>query len=196
MTSVFIRPLTPLGMANAQWESIGYTSESFLAFYQECIEYLLEINKRGCFISEGHAAIMLAKILYGDGVNYMELRSPCGASIGQMEFYHDGAVYTCDEGRMLAEMGDASFRLGSCDNSYEELITSPVCKATCAASVLECIPGCCDCVYQPYCGQCPVINLALDGDIFPIDSSNYRCRIYKGMLDVLFGVLQKMTRRK
>ena len=102
-----------------------------------------------------------------------------------------GGMDTCDEGRMLAEMGDFSFQLGTVADSYETFITSPACKATCAASVLECIPECCDCTYQPYCGQCPVINLALDGDIFPTNSQNYRCQIYKGMLDILFGILQK-----
>ena len=191
MTSVFIRPLTPLGMAHVQWDNIGYSPDMFLAFYQECITCLLEINKGGQFISEGHASIMLSKILFGEGLNYMELRSPCGASVGQMAFYYDGSVYTCDEGRMLAEMGDSSFQLGTVADSYETLITSPACKATCAASVLECIPECCDCTYQPYCGQCPVINLALDGDIFPTNSQNYRCQIYKGILDILFGILQK-----
>lgn len=191
MASVFIRPLTPLGMAHVQWESIGYSPEMFLAFYRECITYLLEVNKGGQFISEGHVSIMLTKILFGEGMNYMELRSPCGASIGQMAFYYDGAVYTCDEGRMLAEMGNNSFRLGTVEDTYDSLITSPACKAACAASVLESIPECCDCVYQPYCGQCPVINLALDGDIFPTNSQNYRCKIYKGMLDILFGILQK-----
>lgn len=190
MTSVFLRPLTPLGMARVQWESIGYSPEMFLSFYRECIAYLLEINKGGQFISEGHASIMLTKILYGEGLNYMELRSPCGASIGQMAFYHDGSVYTCDEGRMLAEMGDDSFRLGTVEDTYETLISSPSCKAACAASVLESIPECCNCVYQPYCGQCPVINFALDGDIFPTNSQNYRCQIYKGILDTLFDILR------
>lgn len=190
MTSIFIRPLTPLGAANEGWNEIGYLPEEFVGFYRECLQYLLQVNRNGRYISEGHARIFLSKIFYGDAVNYMELRSPCGASIGQMAFYHDGNVYTCDEGRMLAEMGDQSFKIGTLDNTYDELIDSPVCKTACAASVLECLPECCDCVYQPYCGVCPVINYALSGDVFAKAPRNFRCQLYQGMLDVIFEILQ------
>lgn len=189
MHSVFLRPLTPLGAASVKWEQIGYSPEEFVAFYRNCLQYLLKINKEGYFISEGHAKIFLSKIFYGDAVNYMELRSPCGASIGQMAFYHDGNVYTCDEGRMLAEMGDPVFRLGTLDNSYNELVESPACKTACVASVLENLPECCDCVYQPYCGVCPVINYALEKDVFAKAPGNSRCRTYQGMLDAIFDLL-------
>jgi hypothetical protein len=30
----------------------------------------------------------------------LELRSPCGAGIGQLLYNYDGKVYTCDEGRI------------------------------------------------------------------------------------------------
>ena len=53
----------------------------------------------------------------------MELRSPCGAAMGQMAYYYNGNVYTCDEGRMLAEMGNSAFCLGSAlKNDYNELM--------------------------------------------------------------------------
>lgn len=191
MDMIFIRPLTPLGMASLQWKDIGYLPEEFLRFYQECIDYLLYINKTGKYIAEGHASILLSKILFGEGLNYMELRSPCGATIGQMAFYCDGKVYTCDEARMLAEMGNDMFLLGTVDDTYNKLVDTPVCKAACASSLLECIPECCDCVYQPYCGQCPVVNLALGGDIFPREARSYRCQIYQGILDILFSILYK-----
>jgi hypothetical protein len=29
-----------------------------------------------------------------------------GAGIGQMSYYYNGNVYTCDEGRMMGESGD------------------------------------------------------------------------------------------
>lgn len=189
MSSIFIRPLTPLGAANTKWNKIGYSPEQFVAFYKKCLNYLLEVNKSGHFLSEGHARIFLSKILYGNAVNYMELRSPCGASIGQMAFYYDGNVYTCDEGRMLAEMGDTAFQLGTLENSYDELIDSSICKAACTASVLESLPECYSYVYQPYCGVCPVINYALEKDIFPKNPRNTRCRIYSGMLDAIFDLL-------
>jgi radical SAM protein with 4Fe4S-binding SPASM domain len=188
---LFIRPLTPLGMAQNTWHEIGYQAEEFVAFYTKCIKYILSLNKNGIFFREGHATIWLRKILGNYQENYMELRSPCGASVGQIAFYCNGNIYTCDEGRMLAEMGNEMFLLGNVNSSaYTDLMDSTTTKATCSASILETIPGCCDCVYQPYCGTCPVINLAIDGNIFPRSAWHYRCKIYSGMLDTLFSCLE------
>ena len=121
----------------------------------------------------------------------MELRSPCGGGIGQLAYFADGRIFTCDEGRMLAEMGNDAFLLGNVFTStYSSLVTGAACKTVCAASTLETIPTCCDCVYHPYCGICPVINYAMEGDIFPRSSNTYRCKIYKGMLNTLFEVLK------
>ncbi len=191
LNSVFLRPLTPLGVAQKNWDTIGYTPDQFIEFYRICIDYLLELNKNGTYISEGHASIFLGKILFSDSANYMELRSPCGAGIGQMAFNYDGGVYTCDEARMLAEQEDESFRLGTVDSKYDELIDNEVCKTVCSASVLDSIPECCECVYQPYCGTCPVVNYALYGDIFVKTPNNYRCRLYKGILNVLFSIIRR-----
>jgi len=44
-------------------------------------------------------------------------------------------------------------------------------------------------VYVPYCGTCPVINLAESGDVFPRPGS-YRCKLYEGMLDAVFSRLR------
>jgi His-Xaa-Ser system radical SAM maturase HxsB len=184
---IFIRPLTPLGKATVNWNEIGYTPDEFNEFYYAAFEEVLNINKTGGFMREDHAAILLSRIS-GEFVNYMELRSPCGAGIGQMAYFADGNVFTCDEGRMLYEMGYDTFRLGSVyENKYNELIESGVCKTVCASSILETIPSCCDCVYQPYCGTCPVVSYAHDNDVIEKKPRGYRCRIYSGILDYLFS---------
>lgn len=188
--SLFLRPLTRLGAASRCWNEIGYSADEFIHFYQDGLAAILELNKQGIPLSESHASIFLSKILNGRSPNYMELRSPCGASIGQVAFTPNGDVYTCDEGRMLAEMGDNSFRLGNVyENGYNDWMNCSVCKAVCSASLLETLPGCCDCVYQPYCGVCPIINYALEGSLTPSVPNNDRCRIYRGMLDSLFSYL-------
>lgn len=190
LKSLFIRPLTPLGYAKEHWDTIGYTAEEFIYFYNEILDIILDYNMRGIHIVEGHAAIFLRKILSQYSDNYMELRSPCGASIGQMAYYYDGNIYTCDEGRMIAEMGIPEFRLGDVEaENYDELMESQVCKITCQASILESIPNCCDCVYHPYCGVCPVVNYALENNIYSREANNYKCKIYKGMLDAIFDRL-------
>ncbi len=188
--SIFIRPLTRLGTAARVWDEIGYTAEEFIEFYKKSLLYILELNKQGVDICENHAVIFLKKILAGISENYMELRSPCGAAIGQVAYFYDGNVFTCDEGRMLYEMGDDAFKLGNVfENDYDELMQSPVCKAMCVSSCLESQLNCCDCVYQPYCGTCPVVNLAQEKDLFFKNQNAFRCKIYGGMLDTIFEIL-------
>ena len=189
--NIFIRPLTPLGMAHSEWERIGYSAKDFITFYANAFEYILQKNIEGYHLSEGHASIFLRKILQGYSYNYMELRSPCGASVGQIAYYYDGEIYTCDEGRMLAEMGDKSFCLGSVNSYYGEMMDSPVCKAVCSASTLESAPTCSSCVYQPYCGTCPVINYALYGDVISKYPNSFRCQIFGGILNILFSKLKQ-----
>ena len=189
-TSIFLRPLTPLGFAKEDWAQVGYTSEEFLAFYRVALQEIIRLCQQGTDLQEQHATIFLRKILCCEGQNYMELRSPCGAGIGQLAYYWNGDIYTCDEARMVAEAGDPAFRLGNVKiSNYKDLIQSKVCKAVCEASMLETIPGCSDCTYQVYCGVCPVINYALTGDIFSKSVGGYRCEIYRGILDYLFTLL-------
>lgn len=192
MTQIFLRPLTPLGFAAEDWKLIGYTPEEFLAFYRTCFEEILKINREGTLFKEQHACIFLQKILHGFSTNYMELRSPCGAGVGQLAYYYDGSIYTCDEARMVAEGGNQAFWLGDVYHStLNDLVQGKTCRATCSASILETLPGCSDCVYQPYCGVCPVIHLASHGDIFAKETNGYRCKVYRGILDYLFELLHQ-----
>lgn len=191
LNSVFLRPLTPLGFAKTDWESIGYTPKEFMDFYKVAFDEILKLNKNGILFIEQHAVYFLRKILTGNSDNYMELRSPCGAGLGQLAYYYNGDIYTCDEARMVAEAGNEAFKLGNVFTSgYKELIDNKVCKATCSASILEAIPGCCDCAYHPYCGVCPVINYALYGNLFVNKVNEYRCQIYGGILEFLFDLLR------
>lgn len=191
---IFLRPLTRLGAAARCWEQIGYEANQFLTFYRTALNRIIEYNLRGVPLKEYHASIFLSKILYGQSVNYMELRSPCGAGIGQIAITANGNVYTCDEGRMMAEMGDEAFCLGNVfENDYFEWIQSSNCQAICSASLLDTLPGCCDCVYKPYCGVCPVINYAINGSITQVCAE--RCKIYKGILNILFEYIIKNDER-
>lgn len=188
--NIFIRPLTPLGRAHNYWNEIGYTAGEFLNFYHTALLELLRINRAGYFLAENHASMLMKKI-NGISLNYMELRSPCGASLGQLAYYADGNIYTCDEGRMLGEMGDNSFLLGNVFQSdYNSVINNVLCKTVCCSSVLESIPSCCDCVYQPYCGVCPVVTYATEGDILEKHPRSYKCEIYSGIFRMVFSILK------
>lgn len=191
-TSLFLRPLTPLGCAANAWDKIGYTPNEYIDFYRRCMEEILKQNQNGKYISEGTASILFSKVLHQNPVNYMELRSPCGAGTGQLCYFPTGDVFTCDEGRMAYEMGSDAFRLGNVfESSMEDILQSSNCRTVCKTSVLESIPECCDCVYQPYCGICPVINLELYNDMLPKSAGSWRCSIFKGIQDELFQILKE-----
>lgn len=190
--AIFLRPLNPFGFAKNQAERFGYPGRAFLAFYREAFDYILDLNRRGTEILERLAAIFLTKILTPDDPNYMDIRSPCGAGIGQIAYNHDGSIFTCDEGRMVYQMGDEAFLIGRADaNSLEEVVTHDTVKALAMASCLDSIPGCAECAYKPYCGTCPVFNYTEQGNIFPQNPTNDRCAIYMGVQDHLFRYLME-----
>ena len=92
---------------------------------------------------------------------------------------------------MLSEMGDQSFLLGNVmDNSFNDAVTSPVCAVVCKASIVEALPKCAQCVYQPYCGVCPVVNYASTNSLYESNSRDFRCTVSKGIMQILFDILE------
>lgn len=191
--NIFLRPLTPLGMAVKTWEKIGYTPQEFLDFYKKSLDYILDLNKKSDIpFREMTATYMLTKILTEKDPNYFELRSVCGAGIGQMLYNYDGDIYTCDEGRMT---GDDMFKLGNVTDDYKDVIDCPTVKTMCMASCLDNLP-CDHCAYKPYCGTCPIVNHAETGNIFPQLSNSTRCVINKGIFDYLFEKIKDEKNKK
>ena len=192
---VFLRFVHPIGAAEKSMRHIGYTAEEYVDFYRKALDYIIEINKNGTHFYEVMARILLLKILTGQDPNYMDIRSPCGAGIGQIIYHYNGAVYTCDEGRMLAAGGDESFKISSNVDqfTFDQLGKSSVVKSCCAASCQDVMPGCSECAYKPYCGTCPVINHKLEGHIYR--KSAYLCGIRAGTLDIIFKHLKNPVSR-
>jgi uncharacterized protein len=191
LRAVALRTLDPFGFAKPLWPKLGYTADEFMAFWRETLDYCVEKNLAGEQIVEKNAAMFLTKMLTPRDPNHMDWRSPCGAAIGQIAYNYDGEVYTCDEGRMVAEMGDPLFRVGTTREGYEDWIRSDTVRAVTAASTLESQPYCSTCAYKPYCGVCPVYNYVAQGDIWGQMTSNDRCRTSMGMQDYLFQRLHQ-----
>lgn len=181
--TISIRPLSPFGRAIDNWEDIHYSADDFLLYYKECMEQIENLNNEREF-SESFSNIILDK-LNGKVVNYPDLRSPCGAGVGQIAYNWNGFVYTCDEGRMLSNQGIEKFRMGTVDNSYEELIESNAVFETCASSCLEAHKICKDCVYHSICGICPVYNYKQQGDLVGNPPEMDRCKILMGQMEYL-----------
>lgn len=190
--AIFLRPLNPFGFAKGQAERLGYSGDDFLKFYREAFDYILEMNLQGVEILERLAAIFLTKFLTPDDPNFLDIRSPCGAGIGQIAYNYDGSIFTCDEGRMVYQMGDDAFYIGNVGSmTLEDVVTHDVVKSLAVASCLDGIPGCATCAYKPYCGTCPVYNYSEQGNIFPQNPTNDRCKIYMGVQDHLFSYLMR-----
>jgi His-Xaa-Ser system radical SAM maturase HxsB len=164
--SIFLRPLSPFGFAARSVRSNAYTMDEFLAFYFDALDYVISLNQRGVPIVESYAQLLLTKILTPFATGYTDLQSPAGAGIAAVAFNYDGDVYVSDEARMLAEMGDHTFRLGNVHrDDYRAVFGGEVLRHIVESSILESIPGCSDCALQPFCGADPLFHYAMQGDI-------------------------------
>lgn len=195
LEEIFLRPLAPIGYAKKHWDLIGYSPEDFLKFYEEALRYIIGKSAAGAQIKEKFAQMLLMKTLKHEDSGYLDMRCPCGASIGQLAYNYNGDVYTCDEGRMVGWLGDDIFKVGTVRDKYETVVSNATTKAVCASSNLESQPSCFRCAYKPYCGVCPVYNYETQGSIWGRMPSNYRCRLMTGVLDLLFGLLQEAKSR-
>ncbi|MDD5656021.1 MAG: His-Xaa-Ser system radical SAM maturase HxsB [Elusimicrobia bacterium] len=187
LEGVFLRPLSPIGYAKRVWGEIGYGAREYVDFYRRALDYILEINLRGRPFVERMAAMLAMKILRRNDPNFLDCRSPCGAGIGQLAYNYDGDVYTCDEGRMVAQQGDRSFRVGNVfTHTYQDLAASPAWRGCCLASLLDAQPACSRCAYKPYCGVCPVYNYEAQGSLWGCLPRNMHCQVFRGIFDLLF----------
>ncbi|MEI7529974.1 MAG: His-Xaa-Ser system radical SAM maturase HxsB [Elusimicrobiota bacterium] len=191
LSSVFIGPPAPIGFARAAWDRIGCDAGEFLGFYRKSLKRVVELNKKGVFLKEKTAFLILKKVLGFRDNKYVDLRCPCGAGLGQLAYNFNGDVYTCDEARMLAWQGDGLFKAGNVfKDTYPRIISSGAVKACAAASSLDSQPMCARCVWRPYCGTCPVYNYQIQGSLWGYMPDNGRCRILKGVFEMVFGLLE------
>lgn len=183
---IFLRPLSPYGFAiKTKWIR-AYDEADWLKFYFEGLDYIVELNKRGIPFREFYAATILAKMLTPFQPGFVDLMSPAGIGIGALVYNYDGGVYASDESRMLAEMGDETFKLGMVYDSYESLITSDKLLDPLDASFAASAPMCSDCAFEPYCGADPVYHHATQGDFVGRKPESGFCKrnmaIFKGLI--------------
>jgi len=161
---IFLRPISPYGFAIRTQRHTGYEVDLFIEFYKKALDHIIDLNRQGRAMTEVYAQILLTKILTPFPTGYVDLQSPAGAATGVVVYNYDGDVYASDESRMLAEMGDQSLRLGNIHaDSYEDLFGGELARRLVDESVVESLPGCSDCAFQPYCGADPVENYATQG---------------------------------
>jgi len=189
MTSIFLRELNPYGYAAKSEKALGYDTAAFIEFFRDAVNYIIELNRRGTTFSENFTALLLRKILTPFGVGFVDLQSPTGEGFGVVLYNHDGGVYASDESRMLAEMGDETFRLGSVEATYQDLFFGDTMQLIAAAGCAEALPGCSDCVFVPYCGADPVRHYRTQGDLIGHRPSSSFCRKHKAIFEFIFDLL-------
>ena len=162
---IFLRPLSPFGDAIKTKAFDRYTTARWVEFYKEGLAYILELNRKGYPLVEAYSAILLTRILTNHGAGFVDLQSPAGIGIAGIIFNYDGDVYASDEGRMAAEQGDRSFRLGNImTDSYENIMLSDNLLVPLAESLPESAPMCNECAFLPLCGADPLYHHATQKD--------------------------------
>lgn len=160
---IFLRPISPYGFATRA-KTAAYDAVQFLHFYTTALRHIIELNRTGTPFMEVYAQIILRKMLTPFPTGYVDLQSPAGLGIGCVVYNYDGDVYASDEGRMLAEMQDDSFRLGNVHRQdYSEIFGGSLLRSLVEQSCAETLPGCSDCAFVPYCGSDPTFHWATQG---------------------------------
>src|ERR1700756_946852 len=102
----------------------------------------------------------------------------------------DGSVFASDEGRMLAETGDNTFRLGHvAEDNYRSLILSDRLIEQISSSLTQCAPECSTCVFESHCGADPIYHHATQGDALGIKPLSAFCVRQKGVMSLLLDIL-------
>jgi His-Xaa-Ser system radical SAM maturase HxsB len=189
--SIFLRPISPYGFATKNERKNHYDADSFLLFYKKALDRIISYNLKGTFFREDYASIILKKILTPFPVGYVDLQSPAGMVNNVIVFNYDGMIYASDEARMLAEMNDFTFQLGSLDtHSYQEIFYGDKVRAIAESWTNESLPGCSDCAFQAYCGADPVHNYATQGDMFGHRPTSSFCRRNMDIMDHLLSLME------
>jgi His-Xaa-Ser system radical SAM maturase HxsB len=162
---VFLRPISPYGFALRRRGGAGYGVQRWLSFYEAGLDHIIDLNRRGVPIVEAYTAIVAKKMFTNDDPGYVDLTSPAGIGLGALVYNYDGDVYASDEGRMLAEMSDHTFRLGNVHrSSYRDIMLSDQLLQPLQESFTLSAPMCSTCAFEPYCGADPVFHHTTMGD--------------------------------
>lgn len=186
--AMFLRALNPYGLAthNDDWED--YTNR-FIEFYKTAFEHILELNKQGTYFVEEFVAIILRKMLTPYCTGFVDLQSPAGLINSVLIYNYDGGVYCSDESRMLAEFNDYTFKLGSVNDRYEDLVFGKKAKEIANVWANEALAGCSDCALKQYCGADPVRNYSTQGDMYGNRATSLLCKKNKAIIEYLISLI-------
>lgn len=185
-------PLDPVGFARKSWDTIGYSSQQFLEFYANALDYIIALNKKGVKVYEKMAMILLVRILEGE-----QWRFPNADGLSRLAYNFNGDIYTCEDARLLANEGDEFFKIGSAvSSSFLDLMDHPMLKLSALAAGSFSQPMCSQCAYQTVCTVQPVFNHQTQGSVWGQLPGNAWCEKMMGLFDLLYARLQDPETRK
>jgi His-Xaa-Ser system radical SAM maturase HxsB len=195
--NIFLRSISPYGFAVKNPKKNYYAVSDFLTFYRKALDRIIFYNKEGFYFREDYAVIILKKILTPFPVGYVDLQSPAGMINNVIVFNYDGKIYATDESRMLAEIQDFTFQVGSLDtDSYANIFYGPEAQSFAESWSNEALPGCSDCAFQSYCGADPVFNHATQGDVVGHRPTSAFCKKNMTIIEYLFELMEDESVRK
>ena len=190
--AIFLRSLNPYGFALRDKHKIAYPMELFIEKYKEALNYIIEINKKGIFLVEGFAKLLLTRILTPFSTGFVDLQSPAGTAISGVIYDYNGNVYVSDEARMMAATNNHRFLMGNVKNhTYEELFNSEFIKSVINDYCLECLPICSECAYQSYCGADPVRNYSEQNDIIGHRPTSNICKKNMSIIKHIINLIKE-----
>lgn len=192
---IFLRNISPYGFA-LRGDKSKYDTNKFLTFYKKALARVIEYNFQGHNFTEDLARIFLIKMLSPFNVGFVDLQSPAGLINGVIVFNYDGVVYATDESRMLAEQNDFTFKLGTLNDSYNDLFFGKKAQEISEVWANESLAGCSECAFQQYCGADPVHNHATQGDMYGYRPNSDFCQKNMEIIRYLIELMESDRRVK
>jgi His-Xaa-Ser system radical SAM maturase HxsB len=185
LDSMFVRPISPYGLANTSSNS-DYTMSEFMAFYEELVDSVVDRNLSGFPLIEQSALIHLRRLFQPGFSSYADLKSPSGVLLNCVLFNYDGKIYGSDEARMLQRVNkgvDLSLGLIE-DNEWD---VNRLYRTIIKNGFTLTHTGCSTCAYQPYCGHDPARSLSTTGDFVGDKSGSDFCEFHYSMFNLLLN---------
>ena len=197
---VFLRWLNPYWFAASDLQKLSYSKETWIKFYQDSLDYVLELNKNGVEFTEYITTVFLQKIFNSRDPNFMDIRSPSGIAIWWVAYNFDGKIYASDESRMLWRMWDDNFLMTDLKDSWEEtylaMMQSDISKIAVQSSCLEWLPWYSEHPYHPYFWVDIIHNYKTEWNIYAPFMKDEKILMQIAVLDYIFKKLDNPEDKK
>ncbi len=194
LDGIFLRWLNPYGFAASDMEKLAYTDEQWIEFYQNSLDYIIELNKKGIHFRENITGVYLRKIFAAKDPAFMDIRSPSGIAIWWVAYNYDGKVYASDESRMLWRMWIDDFLMTEMkedgQSTYTAMMKSDISKIAIQSSTLDGLPGYNDHVYKPYLWVDIIHNFQTTWSVYQPLVKDDKMKLQIAILDYIFEKLR------